>query len=636
MTASLAGVYNAQFSTDAGAPAAGYRLYTYSPGTTTLKLAYTEPTGTTAHTYVSDGLGGSYIASNARGELAAPLFLTSGGYDLTLKTGAGATVWTRRAYGTGDDASSLRDDLSASNDASKGPGLLGYAVATAYAYGTFGAAVRDGAVNALWFCASSAERAAILAKSYATDNTATLAAALAWAAGRAVYLPAGGWKVSALTLGQAGQEVYGDGEATIVRGSDPSQHLFTVTADGVMIRDMCLQGTATAATYNRFAVYTTSSTPAQRLRVRAVKFSSEDSSKGFTNAVKFDDGCHSGEVSGCYIERLVGSSSGYGYGVLVGAANDVQIIGNWWIGSAGRGRHGYYLSAGASRCRVIANLADSPEYEGITIYSQGAQPACADNVVAHNTVRNASRASAALAGSGISVFGHATRNAIIGNTVTGSYACGIKIDGTGATDLAETHLAGNTVTGAAYIGIDVIAGVGGMISGGSVTDSGGAAVGSYPNIRLAADGTTGSTRWLINGVRVPASTVSRSAVQLNGTAPLPTGGAVKGCLLGAGTVTDVEALGGSWIAVDGRLRLSGTYNPPSIINGASDVSSWSIPGAAVGDVVTVAHGSDTDGCVIFGRVSAADTVLVTIANLSGATKDIASGPINIDVWKRSP
>ena len=104
MTASLPGVFNVQLQTDTGAPAVGYRLYTYSPSTTTQKVAYTDAAASIPHTYTSDGAGGLYIALNARGELPAPLFLAYGGYDLALKTAAGATVWTRRAYGSADSA----------------------------------------------------------------------------------------------------------------------------------------------------------------------------------------------------------------------------------------------------------------------------------------------------------------------------------------------------------------------------------------------------------------------------------------------------------------------------------------------------------------------------------------------------
>ena len=76
--ASTPGVFSLQQFTDLGGPLVGGRLYTYTYGTTALKVAYTDVNGAIAHTYTSDGLGGSYIALNARGELPAPLYLVSG------------------------------------------------------------------------------------------------------------------------------------------------------------------------------------------------------------------------------------------------------------------------------------------------------------------------------------------------------------------------------------------------------------------------------------------------------------------------------------------------------------------------------------------------------------------------------
>lgn len=67
MPASQAGYFNLQIMASDGTPAEFYRLYTYVPATTTHKIAYTEATATTAHTYTSDGTGGQYIALNARG-----------------------------------------------------------------------------------------------------------------------------------------------------------------------------------------------------------------------------------------------------------------------------------------------------------------------------------------------------------------------------------------------------------------------------------------------------------------------------------------------------------------------------------------------------------------------------------------
>lgn len=125
MSASLSGEFNLQEFTDLGALAVGYRLYTYTAGTTTFKTAYTDAAGSIAHTYTSDGIGGQYIALNARGELPAPLFLTLGAYDVALKTSAGVTVWTRRAIGASDVASQGFADLANTSDPTKGMNLVG-------------------------------------------------------------------------------------------------------------------------------------------------------------------------------------------------------------------------------------------------------------------------------------------------------------------------------------------------------------------------------------------------------------------------------------------------------------------------------------------------------------------------------
>jgi hypothetical protein len=101
-TVSQPGFFTLQAFTDLGALMAGGKLFTYTQGTTTHKTAYTNAAGTVAHTYSTDDGGVTqYIALNARGELPAPLYLTAGAYDITLKTSAGATVWTRRADPSG-------------------------------------------------------------------------------------------------------------------------------------------------------------------------------------------------------------------------------------------------------------------------------------------------------------------------------------------------------------------------------------------------------------------------------------------------------------------------------------------------------------------------------------------------------
>lgn len=122
MSASQPALFNVQEFTDNGVTLVGGRLYTYAYGTTAFKAAYTDPGGTVPQTYTADGLGGQYIALNARGELATPMYLGAGSYDISLKRMDGSTVWTRKADGV-DNASNALGSLLASNS---GAASVGY------------------------------------------------------------------------------------------------------------------------------------------------------------------------------------------------------------------------------------------------------------------------------------------------------------------------------------------------------------------------------------------------------------------------------------------------------------------------------------------------------------------------------
>ena len=133
MAASLSGVWNAQELTSLGALAAGYRLYTYTPSTTTKKNLYTDSAASVPFTYTSDGAGGEYIALNSRGELSGTPYLSSGGYDFVLKDTSGSTIWTRTGVGIDDAANSaaaavetsILTDLADTSDAANGDALIG-------------------------------------------------------------------------------------------------------------------------------------------------------------------------------------------------------------------------------------------------------------------------------------------------------------------------------------------------------------------------------------------------------------------------------------------------------------------------------------------------------------------------------
>ena len=188
MAAYLSGEFDFQAFSDNGTPLVGGRLYTYAYGTTTRKIAYTDAAGTVPHTYTSDGVGGQYIALDARGELPAPLYLTAGSYDIALKRADGSTVWTRRADPVGD-VLSLTADLAALT-VTKGAGLVGFSGNVNYAAGTLGKAVEDRSISITdqpWNCVSGAECGASIQA--ANDYLAGLG-------GGVLIFPIGDWTYS--------------------------------------------------------------------------------------------------------------------------------------------------------------------------------------------------------------------------------------------------------------------------------------------------------------------------------------------------------------------------------------------------------------------------------------------------------
>jgi hypothetical protein len=76
------------------------------------------------------------------------------------------------------------------------------------------------------------------------------------------------------------------------------------------------------------------------------------------------------------------------------------------------------------------------------------------------------------------------------------------------------------------------------------------------------------------------------------------------------------------------------YNPPSIPNGATASQTLTITGAALGDTVSIASTHMLpNGMFFVANVTAANTVTIQLANLSGATQDVGAGDVKVDVWK---
>lgn len=175
MSASQPALFNVQEFTDDGITLVGGRLYTYVFGTTAQKVAYTDPDGAVPQTYTADGLGGQYIALNARGELPTPLYLGPGAYDLSLKRPDGSTVWTRQAEGTANVTNALAAALLLPN----GGAIVGITPGDANAVPTtVQRFVQKRMTRSVFDFMTAAQIDAVLAKTGVLDVGATVALAV--------------------------------------------------------------------------------------------------------------------------------------------------------------------------------------------------------------------------------------------------------------------------------------------------------------------------------------------------------------------------------------------------------------------------------------------------------------------------
>jgi hypothetical protein len=82
------------------------------------------------------------------------------------------------------------------------------------------------------------------------------------------------------------------------------------------------------------------------------------------------------------------------------------------------------------------------------------------------------------------------------------------------------------------------------------------------------------------------------------------------------------------------LEASATWDPPSMIAGGLTSTTLSVPGAALGDYASVSISADQAGCNLIGYVSAANTVSVSLVNVTSGTVNIGSSTLRVRVKKQ--
>lgn len=85
----------------------------------------------------------------------------------------------------------------------------------------------------------------------------------------------------------------------------------------------------------------------------------------------------------------------------------------------------------------------------------------------------------------------------------------------------------------------------------------------------------------------------------------------------------------------GVLTGGKTYDAGSLVDAAGELTTVSVPGAALGDFAMASLGVDVQGITVTAYVSAADTVTVRLQNESGGALNLASTTLAVCVLPKS-
>ena len=104
-----------------------------------------------------------------------------------------------------------------------------------------------------------------------------------------------------------------------------------------------------------------------------------------------------------------------------------------------------------------------------------------------------------------------------------------------------------------------------------------------------------------------------------GTQRNPAGGTLSGTQIGIHSFAH------------GQLGVEATWDPGSVAAGGKVSTTITVLGAALQDFVLRSFSLDLQGLTLTADVTAADTVTVTLANLTGTAVDLASGTLRVAV-----
>lgn len=464
-----------------------------------------------------------------------------------------------------------------------------------------------------------------------------------------IYLPSGTYLLGGtLKIAARGLCLVGDGPSTILRPSSASFDVITLAegAQQVRIADLQIQGAAIDESTGQFGVHSPMSARASQVTIEGVLLGGTNGTTGLNNGIKNDTGSQ-WRITGCTFTNLIGTSSGHGYGVLLGTTDSVVVERCFFFGAPGQGRHAVYLSGGATRTIVADNVVSSFNEAAFPISSYTGQPPNEYNRIQGNTILQGGQGSGD--SGAIEIYGISSYNEVVGNTISGFNGNGIIItDGGQGGQNKRNKIVANSVEFCAWVGIYVKGASETSVLDNIVHDCSQAGIEIYSGLRVESWGsapltTARDNRFLGNSV---AGVHMRSAFNANNTAPMPTGTVLTGNSFAHCALYSVEIMAGVSVkqpwnfdedpgAIRDHLTKSVAWSTGVVANETTIATTLSLPGAAPGDVASVSlDGIGPNNVLLSATVPAADTVRLVLRNASGSAQDF-SGTARVIIWKVS-
>lgn len=585
--------------TSSGTVLNGGKLYFYLAGTTTPATVYTSSAMTTAHAH-------PVLATTAG--LFPAIWLAAGvSYDVTCKNSANAVQWTALNYSEALTADEVGRAFYPISDEEEAAGLTDNDLTHQYYYGDVR---RYGATGI-------------------TDDTLAVRAAVD--SNDDVLFSLMCILSSQVTVTRENARIHGLGLSTGVTAIDGSFDMLVSEADGVVWENFRVNGGATSQATSQKGISATLTAPARKNTVRNVLFSGATPGEGLNIGIKGDAGCDTWTIEDIRVDRLWGSSTSIGYGVLTGECDGWRVRDSRFEATSGRGRHGVYFSAGSTDCQAVDCDASGFYSSGFTAYTTNAQPQSSDmqfiNCRAIDCCTGGFTDDAA-----IGFYGKIARPVARGCFVKGSGYNGITAHAFLST-MTDATIEDCQSWESARVGCAILGVTRYDILGGIYHESSQSAAGTHGNIDVRTDGTTAATSGSVIGVRSTGSSFARSPLLVNSSAPAPSGlilrgnrfedGATEGAAFNA-IAADTDLIAEK-VTTGATPSVAGYNNFVITQGGATNVTAFA--NAVEGQKITIRFG-DGNSTV----VDAAGVQLAGGANFTGTADDILVLQYRSSVW----